>query len=75
LLYREIASSAHYGLTDGDDQVGVTDEQLAKYATDLFESPPVDFEENFLQYLDSVDPLGPLTRNEEDLLLPFKSET
>ena len=74
-LYRELASSAHYGLTDGDDQEGVTDEQLTKYATDLFESPPVDFEENFSQYLSSVDPLGPLERDDEGLLLPFRRET
>jgi predicted phosphodiesterase len=73
-LYREIASSAYYGLTNDGDQIGVTDEQLVGYALDLFESPPTDFKSQFSQYLRGVDPLGPLERNEDGLLVPFRSK-
>ncbi|WP_148416477.1 metallophosphoesterase family protein [Haloferax sp. KTX1] len=63
---QEMASSAYYGLTQGNDREEVTDEELIQYAVGLFDNPPHGFEQLFTQYVDQLgnSPLDPLQRNE-----------
>lgn len=65
-LYKEMALSAHYGLTKGTDVSSVPEADLVDYALSLFEEAPSDFESQFTDYLNNLGqhPMDPLKRDE-----------
>ncbi len=54
-LFREMAASAFYGATGGDETATVPREELVAGAVALWDDPPEGFERDFGEYLAAVD--------------------
>lgn len=71
VLMREMASSAHYGLTTDTDRTTVPGTELLAYAVTLWDEPPRNFRSAFESYLEGIgdDKYAPLARTADGFVV------
>lgn len=74
-LYRELAASAFYGESGGDEDATVPAADLVAHAVGLWDDPPAGFRDSFAEYLDDVegDRYAPLARVDGGLTVAEES--
>lgn len=71
VLMREMAGSAHYGLSHDADTDAVPESALVDYACRLWDDPPPNFRSAFTSYLETIesDKYAPLARTDQGFVV------